>query len=67
MNFSYKRLLLPALLIGLCAIALHYIQTRPTDDTRLTNEQLKANQQQWAVQNQQNVLSREEKLESVSK
>lgn len=62
-NFSYKRLLFPVVLIILLAFFLRWSQTRPSEDMGLTNEQLKLNQQQWVVQNQNDILSRHEKLE----
>lgn len=62
MKFSYKRLLLPVLLILLTVLLLKWAQKQPAEDVRLTNEQLKVNEQQWATQNQQEILSRQEKL-----
>lgn len=63
MNFSYKRLLILCVIIAFALIALRWIESAKGEHTDLTAPQLNENQQNWLVQNQQEVLSRQEKLE----
>lgn len=63
MNFSYKRLLVPFVVIAFAAIALKWIENTRVENSDLVAPQLKEQQQNWSAQNEQEVLSRQEKIE----